>query len=652
MAKFSDGNKAFKNNEEFENISDTNRVIRYKNKKPYFDKKTGNIILRETRTIVSDKAVKINESSSDNVNSSNKALSAFDSVKQKVDYVSGIASDLAEAVKNDSSENTDSVSKIDDKMAAFLDKRAERFEKEAKSNNKKPSNNTDKKKDKTKDKNDDRFKKNQDKFTEAQDKFKKNIDESLNKGADKVKDKSKEVANDAKDKAVAVVKLTALAITGGKVPDSKNTQGKSANNNQFGNNSRNNGDHSRFCDSNDKFSAQNKFSDPSMEKFASVDASIFDDHNDIRFSIDVKGKSSVFMAKSKDKFEEDAHSQIDDSKKDPFLNEKDNKNSDREKDKDKKKDKKKDKNKSKSSDKDDDNAKRKAGITKSVSNVLKNKSALQKELMFDGEVSGDLLADGNSGVTQIITSKILNFGKSIKNLVVDGIKLAVAALIKLLLHLLVWLAVTIGPYILVAILFVVLFFSIADIFMSGDDAEDISAEQYEVDVNISGLYTETPLTESEIDDIIDEIYEEYDDIDSRQEQVVRYVLSKVGCAYSQASHFNLFDNIYDCSELAYLSYLQVGIDISNNGLYSAAEECRAMDNKGYTLTGSVNFKPADLIFYGNSDNGRYKGVYHVAIYIGKINGVDRMVEAYGESKGVIESDVRTKNIVSISRPIQ
>lgn len=91
------------------------------------------------------------------------------------------------------------------------------------------------------------------------------------------------------------------------------------------------------------------------------------------------------------------------------------------------------------------------------------------------------------------------------------------------------------------------------------------------------------------------------------------------------------------------------MDISNNGAYSAAEECHAMMNAGKTITGDM--KPGDLIFYGGKDNGRYMGIYHVAIYVGRVNGVDKMVEARGTSYGVVYCDVRTNNVVNISRPI-
>ena len=45
------------------------------------------------------------------------------------------------------------------------------------------------------------------------------------------------------------------------------------------------------------------------------------------------------------------------------------------------------------------------------------------------------------------------------------------------------------------------------------------------------------------------------------------------------------------------------------------------------------------------------GIYHVAIYVGRVNGVDKMVEARGTSYGVVYCDVRTNNVVNISRPI-
>jgi cell wall-associated NlpC family hydrolase len=162
-------------------------------------------------------------------------------------------------------------------------------------------------------------------------------------------------------------------------------------------------------------------------------------------------------------------------------------------------------------------------------------------------------------------------------------------------------------------------------------------------------YLYESLSSDQIDEIIAALYENYSDMTSMQETVLRYALSKVGCAYDQAYHGNLVVDIFDCSSLAYRSYLQIGTDISNAGAYSAAEECRGLVDSGKIVEGEM--KPGDLIFYGGSDNGRYLGIYHVAIYVGRINGADKMVEARGTSWGVVYCDARSSNVVKVCRPL-
>ena len=53
-------------------------------------------------------------------------------------------------------------------------------------------------------------------------------------------------------------------------------------------------------------------------------------------------------------------------------------------------------------------------------------------------------------------------------------------------------------------------------------------------------------------------------------------------------------------------------------------------------------EPGDLIFYGGHDNGRFLGIYHVAVYVG--NG--EVVEEHG----VVYQTLRTKNIILVLRP--
>lgn len=129
-----------------------------------------------------------------------------------------------------------------------------------------------------------------------------------------------------------------------------------------------------------------------------------------------------------------------------------------------------------------------------------------------------------------------------------------------------------------------------------------------------------------------------------QAEVLRYCLEAVGCAYSQANRFG--NGVYDCSSLAYRSYKASGTDISNAGATTAAAEAQKLVNEGKTVTKN-DLQPGDLIFWGGHSNGRYLGIYHVAIYAG--NG--KMVEAQGTSAGVVYTDVRNeKGIVAMARP--
>ena len=54
----------------------------------------------------------------------------------------------------------------------------------------------------------------------------------------------------------------------------------------------------------------------------------------------------------------------------------------------------------------------------------------------------------------------------------------------------------------------------------------------------------------------------------------------------------------------------------------------------------------DLIFYSFTNNGRYKNISHVAIYIG--NG--KIVEAVDENHGVVYGNFYNKGLVMIGTP--
>ena len=145
------------------------------------------------------------------------------------------------------------------------------------------------------------------------------------------------------------------------------------------------------------------------------------------------------------------------------------------------------------------------------------------------------------------------------------------------------------------------------------------------------------MTQAEIDAILSGIS------DSTQKSVVGFALSKVGYPYSQ----DLRDtgDYYDCSSLAYYSWLAAGVNISYGGATSAAAEAQGLNEAGKTVT-EADLQPGDLIFYSYANNGRYMNISHVGIYAG--NG--KMVEAANPQKGVIYCDFHNGSAVMYARP--
>ena len=115
------------------------------------------------------------------------------------------------------------------------------------------------------------------------------------------------------------------------------------------------------------------------------------------------------------------------------------------------------------------------------------------------------------------------------------------------------------------------------------------------------------LTNEEIKQITDKI------TDAKTKQVCTFALTKVGYPYSQPLRDS--GNYYDCSSLAYYSWKSAGIDIKYGGANTAAAEAEYCDKKGKTVS-EKDMKPGDLVFYSFSNNGRYKNISHVGIYVG------------------------------------
>ena len=145
------------------------------------------------------------------------------------------------------------------------------------------------------------------------------------------------------------------------------------------------------------------------------------------------------------------------------------------------------------------------------------------------------------------------------------------------------------------------------------------------------------LTQNEINEILNKI------TDEKAKTAVSFALSKVGYPYSQplrnsGTHF-------DCSSLAYYSWNSAGISVMTDGSNTAASEAKWCSDNDCTVK-EENLKPGDLIFYSYSNNGRYKNISHVGIYVGK----GKMVEAVDEATGVVLQDYHNGSLVMIGRP--
>ena len=145
------------------------------------------------------------------------------------------------------------------------------------------------------------------------------------------------------------------------------------------------------------------------------------------------------------------------------------------------------------------------------------------------------------------------------------------------------------------------------------------------------------LTQNEINEILNKI------TDEKAKTSVSFALSKVGYPYSQplrnsGTHF-------DCSSLAYYAWNSAGISVMTDGSNTAASEAKWCSDNDCTVK-EENLKPGDLIFYSYSNNGRYKNISHVGIYVGD----GKMVEAVDEATGVVMQAYHNGGLVMIGRP--
>ena len=122
-------------------------------------------------------------------------------------------------------------------------------------------------------------------------------------------------------------------------------------------------------------------------------------------------------------------------------------------------------------------------------------------------------------------------------------------------------------------------------------------------------------------------------------QVAQMAMTKVGCGYSQDKRMQ--EGWYDCSSFVYRLYKEAGINLpyvaSTQGQYCY---------KNAMIINRKDLKPGDLIFYSYEENGQFRNISHVAIYIGD----GKMVHAANPRRGVVLDPLRTGNVVFYARP--
>lgn len=272
--------------------------------------------------------------------------------------------------------------------------------------------------------------------------------------------------------------------------------------------------------------------------------------------------------------------------------------------------------------------KRQAARKTAFAKMLRAKGMVGNELGTE-KVTGDAFRDGNSGAVRAIT-EILNPATYLKSLFVK-------------------IAGVIAPHMMVVLLylsvFMILVSLIAGMFTSINTVTTTVTGFISKYSGRGSIIAEESLDEEEIDEIVED-----SGATGRQKDVIRYALSKVGYPYSQADRTS--GSAYDCSSLAYYCWRAAGVDISYGGGYppTAAAEASKLYSKGEVVNSTrldiKDMEPGDLIFYGGHDNGRFLGIYHVAVYVG--NG--EVVEAFNEKHGVVYQTLRTKNIILVLRP--
>ena len=95
------------------------------------------------------------------------------------------------------------------------------------------------------------------------------------------------------------------------------------------------------------------------------------------------------------------------------------------------------------------------------------------------------------------------------------------------------------------------------------------------------------------------------------------------CKYSQAKRMS--DKYYDCSSLVWKAYKKEGKSFGNKNYapvaadiakWCASHKRWVKGGDSYKNISKMKLRPGDLLFGTGANNGRYKGIYHVEMFVG------------------------------------
>ena len=168
---------------------------------------------------------------------------------------------------------------------------------------------------------------------------------------------------------------------------------------------------------------------------------------------------------------------------------------------------------------------------------------------------------------------------------------------------------------------------------SGTTVHNLTYEDY------IGKGTLTAEQEKMLSDMMDsELWDTYYSSAAGQ-AVAELAMTKVGCNYSKDRRME--EGYYDCSSLVYRLYREVGITLPSIS-YEQGKYCY----ENAMLINKEDLKPGDLIFYSYEDNGQFRNISHVAIYIGD----GKIVHAANPRRGVVCDPIRDGSVVFYARP--